>query len=147
MDKYIIYSNDTSSTIEGLIARCSQQSLENFKTLASFIEIQKQLEDKQISKSVYNDSDLNTYKLLSVQQAIYKDIISNRTNTANILQYINFLKELLAIDKIDAFYKDLSYRFNNKYILPWIENPDNPVNKNRKSDANEIIKQITVVNN
>jgi len=119
----------------------------NFERLASFIEVQNELDSKQISKSIYNDSEINAYKLLSVQQSIYKDIINNRINTTNILQYLDFLKELLAADKIDAFYKDLSYRFDNKYILPRIENPDNPIAKNRKSDADEIIKQITIVNN
>ena len=147
MDKYIIYSNDTNAKIEELVARCSTQSVTKFKKLASFIEVQKELDSKQISKSIYNDSEINAYKLLSVQQSIYKDIINNRINTTNILQYLDFLKELLAADKIDAFYKDLSYRFDNKYILPRIENPDNPIAKNRKSDADEIIKQITIVNN
>jgi hypothetical protein len=147
MDKYIIYSNDTSTTIEELVGRCSAESLVKFKKLASFIEVQTQLESKQISKSVYNDNDINAYKTLSVQQAIYKDMINNRTSATNILQYLDFLKELLAVDKIDPFYKDLIYRFNNKYILPRIENPDNPVTKNKKSDADEIIKQITIVNN
>jgi|GEM_PF-1922267 len=147
MDKYIIYSNDTSPVIEELVEKCSAQSVAKFKKLASFIEIQGQLDSKQISKSVYNDNDINAYKLVSLQQAIYKDIVNNRTNTATITQYFTFLKELLAIDKIGAFYKDLSYRFDNRYILPWIENPDNPIAKNRKSDADDIIKQITILNN
>jgi hypothetical protein len=111
------------------------------------VEVQKQLDSRQINKTVYNDNEINAYKLLSIQQNIYKDIINNRASATNITQYINFLKELLTIDKIDSFYKDLIYRFNNKYILPRIENPDSPIAKNRKSEADEIIKQITIINN
>lgn len=147
MDKYIMYSNDTNATIEGLVRKCGTGSIEKFRKVTAFIEIQEELNNKQISKSVYNDNDINAYKLLSIQQMVYKDIINNRANTDSILQYLNFLKELLIIKKIDTFYKDMSYRFNNKYIHTRIENPNNPISKNRKYEADEIIKQITVINN
>ncbi|MBU0626464.1 hypothetical protein KKG31_04000 [Patescibacteria group bacterium] len=147
MEKYIIYANDTTATIEELFSKCDSQSFENFKKLSAFLEIQNQLDSKQITKTAYSNNDINAYKILSVQQMIYRDMINNRSNLNNILEYLEFVQELLKSDRIDDFYKDLTYRFNNKYIVPWVDNQNNPIIKNKKPEVDNIKKQITIIDN
>jgi len=80
------------------------------------MEIQKTLENQSFEKTSYKDTLLNEYKLLSYQQQLYQDFLINKADTYKIGTYLDFIKEILKKNNIDAFYKDEIYQYNNKYL-------------------------------
>lgn len=145
LEKYITYANDTNTKIRTLFTKCTSSSIEIFQNFEGFIQIQKELENKQITNTTYTNKNLNTYKLVSVLQVIYKEIINNRMNTTNIMQYFDFLKQVLKPNKIDGFYKDLNFYFIVYYIKPRLEDPNNRVNHKKEIDT--LTKEINTINN
>jgi len=121
LSKYLLYANDQSETIKELFSLCwpSYESL--FKRTTLFMEIQKTLENQSFEKTSYKDILLNEYKLLSYQQQIYQDFLINKADVYKISSYLDFVKETLKKNSIDAFYKDEIYRYNNKYLISALE--------------------------
>ena len=51
---------------------CKDEDKLLYKKMINFIEIEKALSLPELSDKVYEDPDLNAYKLLSAQQNVYK---------------------------------------------------------------------------
>lgn len=116
LSKYLLYSNDQSTTIEKLFTLCGDQYYDIFKRTTLFMEIQRGLENQSFEKLSYKDPLLNEYKLLSYQQQLYQDFLINKIDTYKINIYLDFVREILQKDSIAPFYKDEIYRYNNKYL-------------------------------
>lgn len=86
------------------------------------MEIQSDLDNQAFNQTTYKDDTLNTYKLLSYQQQIYQDFLVNKADAYKISMYLDFVRELLRKDVIAPFYKDVIYRYNNKYLATALEN-------------------------
>jgi hypothetical protein len=66
---------------------------------------------------VFDNPDLNAYKLLSAQQTVYKILEGTSLNEGYIKSYLDFVQSLLDKDKgsnryLHPIYKDLLYVFN-----------------------------------
>jgi len=122
LSKYLLYANDHNDAVQELFVACWPDYEELFKRTTFFIDIQNNLDNQVFDHITYRDTILNTYKLLSYQQQIYQDFLVNKVDVHKINNYLDFVRELLRKDNIDAFYKDLIYRYNNKYLVTTIEN-------------------------
>ncbi|EKD24766.1 MAG: hypothetical protein ACD_80C00162G0001, partial [uncultured bacterium (gcode 4)] len=121
LSKYLLYANDQNDAIKELFGLCGQDYEDLFKRTATFMEIQKTLENQTFEKISYKDTLLNAYKLLSYQQQIYQDFLINRTDTYKIASYLDFVRELSKNNTIEPFYTDEIYRYNNKYLSLTLE--------------------------
>jgi hypothetical protein len=120
---YIMYSNDSENNLQTIIENCwNIQPTDEFTKIKYFIEIQKELKEWYIKDKYYSFKDLNTYKLLSFQQILYNDIVSNKIDTIRLNNYISFLKNLIKKNNIEQFYKEEIYRFNNYFLIENLEN-------------------------
>lgn len=122
LSKYLLYANDYSQTIKELFSSCWPEYEELFTRTSFFMEIQSDLDNQAFNQTTYKDDVLNTYKLLSYQQQIYQDFLVNKADAYKISMYLDFVRELLRKDIVAPFYKDVIYRYNNKYLATALEN-------------------------
>jgi hypothetical protein len=91
---------------------------------------------------------LNNYKLISYQQLIYNNLQENIINNISFDSYINYTKSILKNpDKIDNFYFDVTYRFNNNYIINVLNKLKYKVTEAKKIEIENIIKDLNIINN
>jgi len=148
MKKYILYSKDTRPELEEIFLSCGDEYHTTFKTLKIFLEIQSQLNKWYINSSLYNNKILNNYKLISYQQLIYNNLQENIINNISFDSYINYTKSILKNpDKIDNFYFDVTYRFNNNYIINVLNKLKYKVTEAKKIEIENIIKDLNIINN
>lgn len=148
MEKYILYSNDTNKELENIFSSCWDEYYETFKTLKTFLDIQNQLNKWYINSLTYNNKTLNNYKLISYQQLIYNNLQENIINGISFESYTNYIKSILKNpEQIDSFYLDLTYRFNNKYIINLLNKVKYKVTEVKKTEIENIIKNLNIINN
>ena len=109
LKKYVIYSNDNSNQIAGLFTDCGTDYQDWFYKFWFFIDIQKQLDNRYLTKDVYNDPIINAYKLVSFEQILYEDALGDRNSIDRLNMYMDFLDELMKKDNLDSFYVCLLY--------------------------------------
>ena len=137
--KIILYSKSTEYDLKDIVQTCwSWISIQEFQKINNFILVQKELNDWYIKDQIYEQEDINIYKLLSFQQIIFNDIKSQRINNVRINSYINFLKNLLKNNNLSQFYKEEIYRFNNYFLIKNLESIPS-------SDSN-VIKDLYSIN-
>jgi hypothetical protein len=71
-----------------------------------------------LSDKVFDDADLNAYKLLSAQQSVYKILEGTSINENYIKSYLSYAQNLINKDGgkgryLAPIYKDILYVFNN----------------------------------
>ncbi len=148
MKKYILYSNDTNQTLENIFISCWDSYFKDFHTLKLFLDIQNQIENWYINDIVHQNKELNNYKLISYQQILYNDIHKNTIDSIRFKTYISYLQNLLKKnDKIDQFYIDLTYRFNNNYIINILNRFKYKSSDNKKIEIENIISELNKLNN
>lgn len=128
VNDYILHSWKTSSIFDSIMLNCSSESKSFYKNLVDFINTENSLTVDPTR--VFENSDLNAYKLLSLQQIIYRNLdTSSSVNEDLIKSYLNFVQNLINKDKwsgryISQIYKDILYVFNadelnQKLIQKW----------------------------
>lgn len=147
MLNYDFYSQKEHHIITELFSFCEPKYQTTHRNFLDFVEVQNELFSKHISNKIYKDDIINIYKLISFQQIIYDDIENKILNTDRIHGYFWFLQELLKRDRLDTFYKELSYFFNNYYIKKAGSNIEITNKISNKSELDELNKQITSLNN
>lgn len=145
---YILYSNDTNKILEDMFISCWTEYIDKYQTLNMFFEIKDQLEKWYINETLYQNNMLNNYKLISYQQIIYNDLLKQKINSIRFDTYITYLQSILKKpEKIDAFYIDTIYRFNNYYIKNVLNNIKYKTSDNKKDEIDNILKNIEKLNN
>ena len=118
VNEYVLHVGTVSDDFEYIMQYCSQDDYSVYKRMVNFIDLEKSLWQPELSDKVYEDSDLNAYKLLSAWQTIYKIVKWTTLNENYIKSYLNFVQSLLNKDNksgryLAPIYKDLLYVFNN----------------------------------
>jgi hypothetical protein len=85
--------------------------------MVNFIDLENSLKQPEISDKIFDDPDLNAYKLLSAQQSVHKILDGTSLNENYIKSYLNFVQTLINKDNksnhyLQPLYKDLVYVFN-----------------------------------
>lgn len=148
MVKYIIYSKNTDNRLEQIFIKCWKNYIQEYQTFKNFLDIHTQLEKWYITPNVYNEQILNEYKLISFQQIIYNDLQQNIINNIRINSYFDYLNNILKnTENIRWFYTDLTYRFNNHYLLDILNKNKYKFTENKRFEIENIIKNLNLINN
>ena len=123
---------------------CSEEDFQRYKKIVYFIDIDNSLRQPELLDKVFDDPDLNAYKLLSAQQIVYRSLNSSSINEGFIKSYLNFVQNLLNKDNksgryLAPIYKDMLYVFNTDILYTTL------IQKGRFST--ELNNQLDQINN
>jgi hypothetical protein len=112
--------------------------------MVNFIDIDNSLRQPELLDKVFDDADLNAYKLLSAQQIVYRSLNSSSINEGFIRSYLTFVQNLLNKDNksgryLNPIYKDILYVFNTDILYATL------IKKGRFST--ELNTQLDQINN
>ena len=124
VNEYVLHAGKTTDQLVYLMNNCG------YKKVASFVELENSLQQPLLSNKVFDDPDLNAYKLLSAQQSVYyKNLEGTSFDENYVKSYLNFVQSLIEKDKgsnhyLQPIYKDLLYVFNTdelyqKLVQKW----------------------------
>ena len=144
---YGYYSSNGSNDIKSIMKMCRPSDYDRFNKFSLFSEIQKELESKSISSTVYEDTIINQYKTISFLQILYEDITNSKINIDRINHYLDFIEELLKQGRNKPLQTNIIYYFNNYELKKALENPELFIKINNKTELNNILKRINKINN
>ncbi len=115
--EYTLHAGKTSDSLNSVVQYCGEDNSKYYKKMVNFIDLENSLWQPELSNKVYDDPDLNAYKLLSAQQSVYKILDWTSLNEEYIKSYLKFVQSLIDKDKgnnryLHPIYKDLLYVFN-----------------------------------
>ncbi|MDR2415334.1 MAG: hypothetical protein LBD75_01635, partial [Candidatus Peribacteria bacterium] len=144
-----LYQRKTFPIFDNLISQCSIEQLQRYRQLSNFIEIEQELSNGIISSTIYNTDTLNAYKLLSLQQMLYKSLSAGTLNKSYLTSYLDYSQDLINRNTgneryLQPLYKDLLYQVNTTILLPKLENNDITVLS--KTEINQMVNQINLLN-
>ena len=117
LHSWVVSSDDLYSVME----YCEFEDLEYYKKIINFIEVDNSLWQPELSDKVFDNRDINAYKLISSWQNIYKILEGTSINENYINSYLTFVQNLINRDKqsgdyLAPIYKDLLYVFNTDIL-------------------------------
>jgi len=116
--EYTLSSWITSSEdLYSAMSYCSAEEFEYYKKILDFINADNSLSQPELPSRIFNDSDINAYKLISARQTLYKILDGTSINENYINSYLVFVQNLINKDKYSGrylaqVYKELLYVFN-----------------------------------
>ncbi len=114
---------------------CGNEYYNQFILLRDFNALAKAITLGYVDTKVYPDSILNQYKVLSLQQLMYKQILASTDIKPLMQSYLSFLGEILIrentkkIEIIDTFTKTFTYRFHINILSPYLKDEQSKMNK------------------
>jgi hypothetical protein len=144
-----LYQRKTFPIFDTLISQCSLEHLQRYRQLSNFIEIEQEFSNGIISSTIYNNATLNAYKLLSIQQMLYKSLNAGTLNKSYLTSYLDYSQDLINRNTgneryLQPLYKDLLYQVNSTILLPKLESHDNTILS--KTEINQMVNQINLLN-
>ena len=101
---------------ETIFMLCGANYLQAYKRIVDFAMVTYELQGISNAK-LYNDNDVNIFKLLSLQQKIYHNTLQKNYDIGTIEIYLTFVQDLLVKrPNIDQVYKDIIYLYNNTHL-------------------------------
>lgn len=134
---WLTYIQDFAS----IMNKCGEDYSVYYKKLTNFIEVENSMNQPEIPEKIYDDPDINAYKLISSWQNVDK-FLNWTVNKNYIKSYFKFVKALIDKDKwtnkyLSPMYKDLLYIFNMEEIYTKLMNK-----WDLTSDIKNLINQI-----
>ncbi len=115
--EYTIHAWETYlQDFASIMNKCGEDYWTYYKKLTNFIEVDKSVDLPEVPEKVYEDPDINAYKLVSLWWKVSR-FLDWTVNKNYIKSYFKFVKTLIDKDKwtnryIAPIYKDLLYIFN-----------------------------------
>ena len=135
----------TSNSLNTIMQQCPLEHMERYRNLRDFITVDQEVGKSLISNFLSTHPDINAYKLLSLQQILYKNLQAGNPNKNFIINYLEYSQQLInKIDALSPLYKDILYRVNNYELLPKLETSNHTTIS--KTEASQIIEQIILLN-
>ncbi len=143
---YLKNSNKADISFANIAKSCGEKVENYYDTIKDLNKIKDDL--KEVSSAyVSDDREINAYKLLSLQQIIYNEVLKKRLNSPRIAVYLQFLKWLLKNDKyIEHFYLDEAFLFNNDYLAKVLKSPIFNLSNWQKEENKILLQKIREVN-
>lgn len=101
---------------ELIFSQCGDNYLQAYHRINDFSILTYELHGISNTK-LYADDDMNIFKLVSLMQKIYQNTLQKNYDVNTIDVYLSFVQDLLNKRRIDVFYKDLIYLYNNTYLM------------------------------
>ena len=147
-----------SPEFDYIMSKCGEEERAYYKKMVNFIEVENSMSQPELSEKIYDDPDINAYKLLSARQNVYK-FLNGTINKNYIESYLKFAQNLINKDKgtnkyIAPIYKDLLYIFNmdevyTKLLNKWdlssnIKNQIDKINNWNGLDGYPLVNLVTI---
>ena len=122
---YVLHAGVTSENLSYLMDYCGDEDSKFYKKMIDFIDIENSLWQPELSDKVYDDSDLNAYKLLSAMQTVNNFIYWPSFNENYVKSYLTYVQAIVEKDKarnlyLKPIYKDLMYVYNSDKLAPYL---------------------------
>lgn len=122
---YVLHAGMTSDDLSTAMSYCFVDDNNYYKKLINFVELENSLWQPELSDKVFEDPDLNAYKLLSALQSVEKFLWWTSFNENYIKSYLNYVQKLIDKDRgnnkhISPLYKGLMYVFNSDELYPFL---------------------------
>lgn len=143
---YIQYTNDSNMKLSPILQECGGSYRILYDTYVAYASVQKGLQNQANTTTVFKNKDINTYKLISVQQEIYNELTSRKLNQTRITMYLQYVEELLKRDGLDPVYVDLVYWFNNDYLLGELQEPEFNLNISMQEEVKILVNEVRKIN-
>ena len=113
---YTLHAGAVSETLLLAMEYCWEE-YDPYKKMVNFIDLENSLKQPEVQDRVYEDPDLNAYKLLTAQQSVHKILDGTSLNENYIKSYLKFVQALINKDNgknyyLSPIYKDMLYVFN-----------------------------------
>jgi len=118
---YSQYNQIFSSAIQTTLQSCDEESKAIYERAHNLHNINTELQNNTFTQTVYNDKELNAYKIMSLAQTIIYEIQQDIINTRRIEWYSNQIQALLRKPIVDAIYRDIQYWIINYQLLPYLQ--------------------------
>lgn len=141
--EYTLHVGKTSDTLISVMDYCWEDDARYYRKLVNFIDLENSLWQPTLPSKVFDDPDLNAYKLLSAQQNVHRFLEGTTSNEAYFKSYLEFAQTLLDKDKgtnryLHPIYKDILYVFNVDELSEKLM---------KKWNSSDILLQIDQINN
>ncbi len=147
--RYGLYGWTLDDTFTEIFHSCSSETYSQFILLRDFAEISRSLALGYSDARVYSNLLLNQYKLFSLQQLIYKQLMVSADVKSLIQSYLGFLRENLMreankkITLLWKFSKLFTYWYNMNIISPYLKDEKS---KMEKEDRTALMGQLLAIN-
>lgn len=138
---YSEYNQAFSSHIQKTIQFCDQETKMSYERAQNLHAVNTEIQNNTFTQTVYNDADINAYKIMSLAQSIVYDIQQDIINTRRIEAYSNQIQALLRKPTIENIYRDIQYWIINYQILPFLQQ-----NSTRNQNYNTISSLLLSLN-
>lgn len=138
---YSEYNQAFSSHIQKTIQFCDQETKISYERAQNLHAVNTEIQNNTFTQTVYNDADINAYKIMSLAQSIVYDIQQDIINTRRIEAYSNQIQALLRKPTIENIYRDIQYWIINYQILPFLQQ-----NSTRNQNYNTISSLLLSLN-
>lgn len=138
---YSQYNQVFSNQIQTSIQSCDDKIKSTYERAQNLHAINTEIQNNVYTQTVYDDKDLNAYKIISLAQTIIYDIQQDVVNTRRIEAYSNQIQALLRKPIIENIYWDIQYRIINYQILPYLQQ-----NSTRNQNYNTISSLLLSLN-
>ena len=128
-----------------IMQQCPEDQWQHYKELSDFITVDQDINSSIISNAISTNPNINAYKLLSLQQILYKNLQAGNPNKNFITSYLTYTQQLInRTNALDPLYIDILYRVNTNILLAKLETSNNTTLS--KAETNQIIEQIILLN-
>ncbi|PZM87046.1 MAG: hypothetical protein DLD55_03420 [candidate division SR1 bacterium] len=128
---------------------CGSEYYNQFTLLRDFSTLARAITVGYVDAKIYPDTILNQYKIFSLQQLIYKQMLTS-TDTKPLMQsYFSFLREILIKEKnknkeiLNPFTKAFTYRYHTNILAPYLKDEHS---KMQKEDRTALTSQLLSIN-
>ena len=134
----------SSEDLYTAMSYCDADDFEYYKKMLDFIDVDNSLYQPELPSRIFDDRDMNAYKLMSARQSLYKILNGTSINENYINSYLVFVQNLINKDKrsgnyLSQLYKELLYVFNADILSQRL--------LDKWSLSNDIKTKIDMINN
>ena len=105
---------------ESIFELCGQAYVDTYHRVIDFTNASLELQGIA-NDQLYTDDDINVFKLLSLQQKIYQNILQKKYDTDIVETYVSYVQNLVMRRKgIDQVYRDIIYMYNNVFLQQYM---------------------------
>lgn len=136
---YLKYWWETDSRFDDLFRNCGEDQYKEYVFLRDFMKLIRGLSLGYTDSTSYSSSDLNRYKLYSLQQLLYRLIQTEEKIVVPFQTYLSFLQEILQKESrsktelLDSFSKQFSHWFNMKILSPYLREHSDKLTSEERS--------------
>lgn len=139
---YWKYSDSIDNRLSELFRSCGSSDYNQFVLLRDFLALAKPFDAWYVETQAYTDPYINEYKLYSLQQMLYKELLNSADVKSTMSSYLGFIREVLTKEGtrqeqlLSPFAKSFAYRFNMTILSPYYKDENSKMDKDDRTSFN-----------